>query len=382
MEKRKAVYAASLDPITNGHLNVIERMAPLYDELVVLVAVDGKKNYMFTTEERVAMAEAAVEHLPNVTVGRCVGRYVVKVAEEEGAQVVIRGLRNFKDLEDEQVMAMENRQIAPSVETILVPCLPELMHVSSSMVKSHVGVDPDWEAQVARSVPAAVVAKLKEKYVLAKAAKHWATLMAAVGNPKGADVVFKGLVAAYGEPHRHHHTLAHIAGILDELDAWGSDILLDDAIAAKFAIWYHDFFYIPHTPDLQPITDNEERSAERLQADMEALGLPAASIKKAKAHVMFTTHRVPPPDHDARVVVDLDLTILGKSAKEFDRYEAEIRAEYGLVPEPLFRARRAKILRAFLDRNLRPSIYLTEVFRSRYEAAARENLARSLAKLE
>ena len=97
---------------------------------------------------------------------------------------------------------------------------------------------------------------------------------------------------------------------------------------------------------------------------------------------MFTTHRVPPPDHDARVVVDLDLTILGKSAKEFDRYEAEIRAEYGLVPEPLFRARRAKILRAFLDRNLRPSIYLTEVFRSRYEAAARENLARSLAKLE
>ncbi len=382
MAKRKAVYAASLDPITNGHLNIIERMAPLYDELIVLVAVDGRKNYMFTPEERVAMAEAAVEHLPNVAVGVCLGRYVVKVAEEEGARVVFRGLRNSSDLEAEQVMAIENRQIAPSVETILVPCLPELMHVSSSMVKSHVGVDPDWETQVSRSVPAAVVVKLKEKHVLAKAAKHWAALMAELENPKGAGAVFNGLVKAYGEPHRYYHTLAHIVDMLDELDAWGTELLLDDPVAAKFAIWYHDVVYVPHTADLQPVTDNEERSAQRLAADLETLGLPSALINKAKAHVLCTTHRVAPPEHDARVVADLDLAILGKSAKEFDRYEAAIRAEYGLVPEPLFRARRVKILRLFLDTNLRPSIYLTDALRSGYEAPARANLARSLAKLE
>jgi pantetheine-phosphate adenylyltransferase len=101
---------ASLDPITNGHINVIERMAPLYDELIVLVAVDSRKSYTFTPEERVDMTKAAVAHLPNVLVDVCIGHYVVKQAESIGAQVIVRGLRNFKDLEDEQTLAEENRR--------------------------------------------------------------------------------------------------------------------------------------------------------------------------------------------------------------------------------------------------------------------------------
>jgi len=165
MKERIAVYAASLDPITNGHVNIIERTAPLYDQLIVLVAVDLKKKYTFTPEERAEMAILAVTHLPNVSVQVCTGRYVVRHAESVGAQVIIRGLRNFKDLEDEQVLSIENRSICPHIETFFVPCLPDLMHVSSSMVKGHVGVDPDWEAQVARSVPVVVVKKLRQKII-------------------------------------------------------------------------------------------------------------------------------------------------------------------------------------------------------------------------
>src|SRR4051812_47000215 len=103
-KSRKAVYAASLDPITNGHINVIDRVAPLYDQLIVVVAVDPRKTYTFSTEERVAMARAAVAHHSNVTVDICKGHYVVKLAESLGAQVIVRGLRNFKDLEDEQTL--------------------------------------------------------------------------------------------------------------------------------------------------------------------------------------------------------------------------------------------------------------------------------------
>jgi predicted metal-dependent HD superfamily phosphohydrolase len=306
------------------------------------------------------------------------------VAEEEGAQVVIRGLRNFKDLEDEQVLAMENRLIAPNVETVFVPCLPQLMHVSSSMVKGHVGVDPDWEAQVSRSVPVAVVTKLKEKYILAKAAKHWAALIAEIGNLKAAKDVFNGLVEAYSEPHRSYHTLTHVVSMLDEIETLGDEISFHDPAAVKFAVWYHDVVYIPveGMGSNRPVMNNEERSADRLQNDLEVMGLPAELNKKAQVYIMCTTHQLPNADHDAQFVMDLDLLILGKPPKEFDRYEAGIRAEYGLVPEPLFRDRRAKFLRAFLDREFRPSIYQTELFRSRYEAAARENLARSLAKLE
>ena len=96
MEKfRKAVYAASLDPITNGHLNVIERMAPLYDELVVMVADDFRKSYTFTAKERVDMAKIATAHLDGVSVDLCSGGYVVKKASKLGASVIIRGLRDF-----------------------------------------------------------------------------------------------------------------------------------------------------------------------------------------------------------------------------------------------------------------------------------------------
>ncbi len=168
MKVRKVVYAASLDPITNGHINVIERMAPIYDELVVVVAADSRKTYTFTLDERMEMAKAAVAHLPNVTVDACIGRYVVKHASDIGAQAIVRGIRDFKDLGDELILAEENRWICAHVETIWIPCLPYLMHVSSSMVRAHVGADPGWEAEVARLVPAAVVTKLKEKFLLGK----------------------------------------------------------------------------------------------------------------------------------------------------------------------------------------------------------------------
>src|SRR4051812_5182230 len=98
MKPGKAVYAASLDPITDGHINVIDRVAPLYDTLFVVVAVDPRKNYTFSPEERVAMARSAVAHHSNVIVEVCVGRYVVKFAESLDARVIVRGLRNFKDL--------------------------------------------------------------------------------------------------------------------------------------------------------------------------------------------------------------------------------------------------------------------------------------------
>lgn len=160
---RKAVYAASLDPITNGHINVIERAAKLYDELIVLIAVDARKTYTFSPEERASMAREVTLHMPNVTIDICIGHYVVKHAKSLDAQVIIRGIRNFKDLEAEQTLAEENRKICPNIETVWIPCLPSLMHVSSSMVKGHVGIDPNWENEVRRSVPAAIVTKLKEK---------------------------------------------------------------------------------------------------------------------------------------------------------------------------------------------------------------------------
>lgn len=367
MKARKAVYAASLDPITNGHINVIERMAPLYDELIVLVAVDSRKTYAFTPEERVGMTKAAVAQLPNVSVDVCIGHYVVKQAESIGAQVIVRGLRNFKDLEDEQTLAEENRRICPQIETVWVPCLPNLMHVSSSTVKGHVGIDPEWECQVARSVPAAVVTKLKEKFILGKAQKYWATLMSALGNLKGSETVLKDLLTRYGEPHRGYHNIAHIVAVLDELELAG-----ENDLAIALAIWFHDAVYDPKAKD------NEERSAKLAKDSIRQIGLPDSLGEQVNDLVVATRHTAVPVEHAAQILVDIDLMVLGKPEKEFDAYEVGIRKEYEWVPQSDFCAGRSKILQSFLDR---PSIYSTELFRDKYESTARNNLRRSIEQL-
>jgi pantetheine-phosphate adenylyltransferase len=367
MKARKAVYAASLDPITNGHINVIERMAPLYDELIVLVAVDSRKSYTFTPEERVDMTKAAVAHLSNVSVDVCIGHYVVKQAESVGAQIIVRGLRNFKDLEDEQTLAEENRKICPQIETVWVPCLPNLMHVSSSMVKGHVGIDPEWECQVARSVPAAVVTKLKEKFILGKARGYWATLMSALGNPKGSEMVMKDLLTRYSEPHRAYHNLTHIVTMLDELELVG-----ENGSAIALAIWFHDAVYDPKAKD------NEEQSASLAKDSVKQIGLPNSLGEQVNDLIMATKHTATPVKHTDQVLADIDIVVLGKTEREFNAYEVGIRKEYEWVPQPDFCAGRSKILQSFLDR---PSIYSTEVFRGKYESTARKNLERSIERL-
>lgn len=369
MKKRKAVYAASLDPITNGHINIIERMAPLYDELVVMIAVDLRKAYTFTPEERVNMVKESVSHFLNVTVNVCIGHYVVNQANSIGAQVIIRGLRSLKDLEEEQTLAEENRKICPFIETVLVPCLPNLMHVSSSIVKGHVGADPHWEDQVARLVPAPIVIKLKEKFILQKARKHWMFLMSELGNPKGSEEVLKDLLSRYGEPHRAYHNLEHIVTMLDELEQLG-DV---GTIEIRWAIWHHDSVYNPKAKD------NEEQSATLSKNTAKKLGLPDTFGDRESDLILSTKHGKISPNHDNRILADLDLVIFGKSEKEFDAYEAAIQKEYEFVPRHDFCLDRSEILRSFLDR---PSIYLTDYFRDKYKSAARKNLKRSIGQLK
>lgn len=368
MKTRRAVYAASLDPITNGHINVIERMAPLYDEFIVLVAVDTRKSYTFTPEERVDMTKVAVTHLSNVSVDVCIGHYVIKKAESIGAQVIVRGLRNFKDLEDEQTLAEENRRICPHIETVWVPCLPNLAHVSSSMIKGHVGVDPEWEHQVARSVPAIVVTKLKEKFILEKARRHWATLMSILGNPKGSETVLKDLLVRYSEPHRHYHNLTHIVAMLDELEIIGEN---DSAVA--LATWFHDVVYDTKA------TNNEEQSAQVAKDSIKRIGLPNSLGKQINDLILATKHTVVPISHTAQILTDIDLMVFGKTEREFNVYKAGIRMEYSWVPQPDFCVGQSKILQYFLDR---PSIYSTELFRSKYESTARKNLKQLIKQLQ
>jgi pantetheine-phosphate adenylyltransferase len=131
---RIGVYAGVFDPITAGHISVIERAARLFDQLFVLVAVNSSKSTLFTMKERLEMIGDAVAELPNVRIAGTNG-FVVNFAREHQAKFLVRGLRGVSDIEYETMIANANLELAPEIATIFIPAQPELSEVSSSRLK-------------------------------------------------------------------------------------------------------------------------------------------------------------------------------------------------------------------------------------------------------
>ena len=129
-----AVYPGSFDPITCGHLDIIERTSKIFDKVVVLVAVNPNKKAIFTTEEKVNMIKIATKHLNNVDV-QFSADLVSKYAKSINANVIIRGLRNFNDYQDEISLFQFNRSIAPEIDTLALFPSANNLFLSSSSIK-------------------------------------------------------------------------------------------------------------------------------------------------------------------------------------------------------------------------------------------------------
>lgn len=131
---KKAVYPGSFDPITLGHIDIIQRVAPHFDELIVLISKSASKTELFSVEERKALAQKALTGLPQVKVESSEG-LTVNFARQVGAKVIVRGLRAVVDFEYETSMANMNRKLAPEIETLLIFASPEYYFISSRGVK-------------------------------------------------------------------------------------------------------------------------------------------------------------------------------------------------------------------------------------------------------
>lgn len=160
---RRAVYAGSFDPPTNGHLWVIEQGALLFDELEVAVGVNPQKHTRFTIAERIEMLEAITEELPNVRIGQFENLFLVKYAHEQGFNYILRGLRSAKDFESENSLNVYNmdinKKIHGNVRSAYLICPVEYASISSSAVRDIVGPE-GWEEVVADYVPAFVLTAL------------------------------------------------------------------------------------------------------------------------------------------------------------------------------------------------------------------------------
>lgn len=203
--------------------------------------------------------------------------------------------------------------------------------------------------------------------------RQWVSLLGSYEvSASAAYPVFDELVTAYTEPHRHYHTLEHVADVLRVVGRLSRRC--DDVRSVQFAAWFHDVVY-----DVKSHS-NEESSSEWANVRLTALGLPREVALHVSDLVRVTTHapcNVLQPT-DAAIILDADLAILGASEARYLRYAADIRKEYDHVSDTDYRAGRAKILELFLAREC---IYLTDVMFAEGEAAARNNLMRELTAL-
>ncbi|HGJ64016.1 TPA: pantetheine-phosphate adenylyltransferase [bacterium] len=155
-----AVYPGSFDPITNGHIDLIERASKIFDYLIVAVAENPGKSPLFTIEERISMVKEAIERYDNVTVDSISGLTVDYVKEHE-ASIIVRGLRAISDFEFELQMALMNRKLNEEIETIFL--MPSLQY--SYLKSSHIKELAKLGGSLEGLAPNFVIEKLKKKFL-------------------------------------------------------------------------------------------------------------------------------------------------------------------------------------------------------------------------
>ena len=156
----KAIYPGSFDPITFGHLDIIERCSKLYDKLIVGVnEIDNKKEFMFNAVERKEMIKDSVSHLENVEV-RIFNNLLVDFAKKENSKIIIRGLRVLSDFEYEFKMALMNRNLNNQITTLFMMPHEKYTHISSSLLKEVFCLGGD----ISNYVPQLIIDKLAKKH--------------------------------------------------------------------------------------------------------------------------------------------------------------------------------------------------------------------------
>ena len=155
-----AIYPGSFDPITSGHLNIIQRAAKIFDRLIVCVMVNGAKSPMFTQQERVDMIRSVVSDIPNVEVDSS-AELLAEYARRKGSCVIVKGLRAGSDFENEFQMALINHKINPDLDTMFLTSEHQYMYLSSSTVKE-LGV---YDVDLSDFLPEQIIPIFKKRIV-------------------------------------------------------------------------------------------------------------------------------------------------------------------------------------------------------------------------
>lgn len=156
-----AVYPGSFDPVSNGHLDIIQRSSKIFDHIYVLVSINLNKKYIFSVEERVAMLKHATKDLPNVTV-EASKSLVLEYARQKQAKVIIRGLRNFIDYQSEMTLFSFNRSMDKNIDTVIFFPSSDNLFLSSTSIKELVLFGGSIKGYVPDGLEEMIIEKIKK----------------------------------------------------------------------------------------------------------------------------------------------------------------------------------------------------------------------------
>jgi pantetheine-phosphate adenylyltransferase len=374
---RNAVYAGTFDPPTLGHQWMMGVGNDLFDNLFVAVGTNPDKKPTFTVDERMLMLDNMAKNarLKNVRITTFEGKFLVRYAEETGAQFILRGIRSEMDYGYERAMRHVNSDIANSVETVFLIPPRELGEISSSLVKGLVGSD-GWEDVVEELLPDGIYQEFLAKFG-GDMWIRWKRVLRENRHDFFADPLpdwlrnsYADLVKHYRTGVRSYHSLDHIKRCLDIADKY------DVVPEIKLAIWFHDACMGK---------DAEKRSAalaEQWLDRIHAAGVVFAHyphLEDVKELILATDHSKSTSNSWCRVIRDIDIAVFAAPWKEFDEYNNAIREEYADVPDEVFYRNRIKVLQKFLEKD---AIFESDLFgkkkRAEMEKNAQNNLARAI----
>lgn len=350
---KKAIYAGSFDPVTNGHLWVIEEASKLFDEVIVAIGVNPDKKPYFSTEEKEEMLKKSLKHLSNVKVDSFSRDYLVNYAKKVKASYLIRGIRCESDYGYEKTINNVNYDLDENIRSIFLMPPKELGEVSSSFVRSLIGYN-SWPYVVSKFVPECVFEKLKEKYLREK----WGLFFS-------NNSIFDQILTQYSARGRFYHNTTHLANCLTLLSEY--EKFADKLHLVYAAIFFHDFF-----DDRKPYDKLIEVTAEIAAKQFES----TTSQEYIRKLIYATAHKSEQLEtYDEKLISDIDLAILGFPEDQYNIYKDQIRKEYDHIDNLTFIKGRKAVLKHFLGMK---EIFFIPEFKERFEAQARENLLKEL----
>lgn len=367
---KKIAFTGSFDPITKGHLWVVQEGLEIAEKVVLMIAVNPSKKYMFSEQERKDMifkslVEYGIEDRVEIVLSK--NEYVAQSARDFGCDYLIRGIRSFVDFDYESLIQKANTEVLGGAKTIFVMPPRDLESVSSSFIKNLLG-PVGWHWNIKKFITNAVYDALIKNYLTTCVNKYTGLNL----TPKEqTDFIEKVLNEYEGRPY---HNIDHIVHCFQELEWFLSNAEKDHNINIQdvgLAIIAHDIVYGAKQNQL-----DEELSAQWLDNYLKRIGQERKSVIDI---VLSTAHlsgkyKVDSPEKE--LMTSIDLAILGQPENIYKKYSDSVRKEYSFVNDNDYIDGRIKAISFLMGHKL----FLNETFK-KYEEKAKSNMEKEKIKL-